>query len=69
MILIIGSSLEFLTYEPRKGQSPTLSRANCVTVYLNQSSKLYLRYHFIKNALSESRLRLAFHSDNSNLKV
>ena len=24
-----------LTYEPRNGQSPTLSRANCVTAYLN----------------------------------
>ena len=27
-----------LTYEPRKGQSPILSRANCMTVYLMQSS-------------------------------
>ena len=26
-----------LTYEPRKGQSPTLSPANCVTVYLMQT--------------------------------
>ena len=26
-----------LTYEPRNGQSPTLSRANCVTVYLMQT--------------------------------
>ena len=26
------------TYEPRKGQSPILSRANCMTVYLMQSS-------------------------------
>ena len=26
-----------LTYKPRNGQSPTLSRANCVTVYLMQT--------------------------------
>ena len=38
-----------LTYEPRKGQSPTLSRANCVILHLNLAFQIKVFNIFVCN--------------------
>ena len=58
----------YFTYEPWKGQSPTLSQANCVTVYLMQTGCAQLQiivtwtyedlFSFATNSLSKGSFLL-----------